>query len=65
MPVKIVKAEQNGGLWPFKDQGQESNFFYHKNGSSSHQTASFEILRIKIGLAVQTVPTRVKVRKKF
>ena len=23
MPVKILKAEQNGGFWPFKGQGQE------------------------------------------
>ena len=27
MPVKILKAEQNGGFWPFKGQGQESIFF--------------------------------------
>ena len=52
MPVKILKAEQNGGFWPFKGQGQGSIFFYHKKGTSSHQTASFEILRIKIGSAV-------------
>ena len=52
MPVKILKAEQNGGFWPFKGQGQESIFFYHRKGTSSHQTASFEILRIKIGSAV-------------
>ena len=24
MPVKILKAEQNGGFWPFKGQGQVS-----------------------------------------
>ena len=52
MPVKILKAEQNGGFWPFKGQGQESIFFYHRKGTSSHQTASCEILRIKIGSAV-------------
>ena len=27
MPVKILKAEQNGGFWPFKGQGQISIFF--------------------------------------
>ena len=27
MPVKILKAEQNGGFWPFKGQGQKSIFF--------------------------------------
>ena len=52
MPVKILKAEQNGGFWPFKGQGQVSIFFYHGKGTSFHQTASFEILRIKIGSAV-------------
>ena len=52
MPVKILKAEQNGGFWPFKGQGQVAIFFYHRKGTSSHQTASFEILRIKIGSAV-------------
>ena len=52
MPVKILKAEQNGGFRPLKGQGQGSIFFYHKKESSSHQTASFEILRIKIGSAV-------------
>ena len=52
MPFKILKAEQNGGFWPFKGQGQVSIFFDHRKGSSSHQTASFEILRIKIGSAI-------------
>ena len=52
MPVKILKAEQNGGFWPFKCQGQVSIFFFHRKGTSSHQTASFEILRIKIGTTV-------------
>ena len=52
VPVKILKAEQNGGFWPCKGQGQESIFFCHRKGTSSHQTASFEILRIKIGSAV-------------
>ena len=27
MPVKILKAEQNGGFWPFKGQCQKSIFF--------------------------------------
>ena len=52
LAVKILKAEQNGGVWPFKGQGHESISFYHKKGTSSNQTASFEILRIKIGSAV-------------
>ena len=52
MPIKILKTEQNGGFWPFKGQGQESIFFYHRKGTSSHQTTSFEILLIKIGSAL-------------
>ena len=66
MPVKILKAEQNGGFWPFKGQGQGSIFFCHRKGTSSHQTASFEISRIKIGSAVQAVrvPKSVKSYKK-
>ena len=52
MPVKILNPEQNGGFWPFKGQGQRSIFFCHRNGTSSYQTASFEISRIKIGSAV-------------
>ena len=62
MPVKILKAEQNGGFWPFKGQGHKSIFFYPRKGTSSHQTASFEILRIKIGSAVLAgrVPKSVK-----
>ena len=56
MLVKILKGKQNGGFWPFKGQGQFSIFFYHGKGTSSHQTTSFEILRIKIGLAIQLYP---------
>ena len=36
MPFKILKAEQNGGFWPFKGQGQGSIFFCHRKGTSSH-----------------------------
>ena len=52
MPVKILKAAQNGGILPFNGQGHELIFFYYRKGISSHQTASFEILRMKIGSAV-------------
>ena len=31
MPVKILKAKQNGGFWPFKGQGQESKNFPKPN----------------------------------
>ena len=44
MPVRILNPEQNGGFWPFKGQGQRSIFFCHRKETSSHQTASFEIL---------------------
>ena len=52
MLVKILKAKQNGGFWPFTGQGQKSICFYHIKGTSSHQTASLETLCIKIGSAV-------------
>ena len=64
MPVKIWKAKQNGGFWPFKGQGQVAIFFYHRKGTSSHQSASFEILRIKIGSAVEAVPVSKSVKSK-
>ena len=49
---KILKVAQNSGFWPFEGQGHESIFFLYRKGTSSHQTASFEILRIKIGSVV-------------
>ena len=52
MPVKILKASQNDGIRPLKGQGHESIFVYYRKGTSSHQMATFEILRIKISLAV-------------
>ena len=36
-PVKILKAEQNGGFWPFKGQGQVS-IFYIIEKAPSHLT---------------------------
>ena len=64
-PVKILKAEQNSGFWPFKGQGHVSIFFCYRKGTSYHQTASFEILRIKIGSAVQAVPVSKNVKSFF
>ena len=52
MPVKILKAEQNGGFRPFKGQGQDSIFSIIEKDHPLTKTASFEILRIKIGSAV-------------
>ena len=52
MLVKVLKVAQNGRIWPIKSQGHQSICFYYRKGTSSHQTASFEILRIKIGSAV-------------
>ena len=52
MPVKVLMAAQNGGIWPFKCQGHQSIFFFYRKSTFSHQTASFEILSIKIGSAV-------------
>ena len=39
-------------LWPLTPEGQGSIFLCHRKGTSSHQTASFEIPRTKIGSAV-------------
>ena len=30
MPVKVLKAAQNGGIWPFKGQGHQPIFLYHR-----------------------------------
>ena len=38
--VKVFRVKQNGGLWPFQGQGHWPIFFYSRNGSDSHQTAS-------------------------
>ena len=40
MPVKILKAEQNGGFWPSQGQGHWPIFSNSRKGSDSHQTAS-------------------------
>ena len=67
MPVKIWKAEQNGGFWPFQGQGHWPIFSKSRKGSDSHQTASNDVLRVKIGSAVLAAPSSksVKSLKKF
>ena len=62
MPVKILKAEQNGGICLLKVKVEKRCFFYYRNGTSSHRTASFEIFRIKIGSAVWAVPVSKSVK---
>ena len=47
--VKISRVKQNGGFWPFQGQGHWPKFFISNKGSDSHQTASIDILRDKIG----------------
>ena len=49
---KIFRVKQNGGFWPFQGQGHWPIFFISKNWSDSHQTASNDVLRVKIGSAV-------------
>ena len=65
MPIKILMVKQIGGFWPFKGQGRAS-IFSIKNCTFSQETASFEILYIKIGSPVQAVrvPKGVKSYKK-
>ena len=36
MPVKVSKAEQNGGFWPFQGQGHWPIFSNFRKGSGSH-----------------------------
>ena len=55
--VKILRVEQNGGFWPFQGQGHWPIFFISRKGSDSHQTASIDILRVKIGSAVLAAPS--------
>ena len=63
MPVKILKAEQNGGFWPFQGQGHWPIFSNYRKGSDSHQTASNDVLRVKIGSAVLAAPSSKSVKK--
>ena len=62
MPVKNLKAKKMADFDLLKVKVKFLIFFYHRKGTSSHQTASFEILRIKIGSAGCT---RVIERRKF
>ena len=48
--VKIFRVKQNGGFWPFQGQGHWPIYFISRKGFDSHQTASNDILRVKIGL---------------
>ena len=60
--VKILRAKQNGGFWPFKGQGHWPIFFISRKGSDSHQSASIDILRVKIGSAVWAAPSSKSVK---
>ena len=62
MPVKVLKATQNGGILPFQGQGHQPIFFISKKGSDSCQTASIDILRVKIGSAVLAAPSSKSVK---
>ena len=60
--VEILKAEQNGGIWPFQGQGHQPIFFISRKGSNSRQTVSIDISRVKIGSAVFAVPSSKSVK---
>ena len=60
--VKIFRVKQNGGFWPFQGQGHWPIFFISRKGSDSHQTASNDVLRVKIGLAVLAAPSSKSVK---
>ena len=48
MPVNILKAKQNGGIWPFKGRGHESIFSVIK-WHLLLSNGAFVIFRMKIG----------------
>ena len=60
--VKIFRVKQNGGFWPFQGQGHWPIFFISRKGSDSHQTASNDVLRVKIGSAVLAAPSSKSVK---
>ena len=60
--VKIFRVEQNGGFWPFQGQGHWPIFFIFRKWSDSHQTASNDVLRVKIGSAVLAAPSSKSVK---
>ena len=55
--VKIFSVKQNGGFWPFQGQGFWPIYFIFKKWPDSHQTASNDVLRVKIGSAVLAAPS--------
>ena len=60
--VKIFRVKQNGGFWPFQGQGHWPICFIPRKGSDSHQTASIDVLRVKIGSAVLAAPSSKSVK---
>ena len=60
--VKLFRVKQNGGFWPFQGQGHWPIFFISRKGSDSHQTASNDVLRVKIGSAVLAAPSSKSVK---
>ena len=60
--VKVFRVKQNGGFWPFQGQGHWPIFFISRKGSDSHQTASNDVLRVKIGSAVLAAPSSKSVK---
>ena len=55
--VKIFRVKQIGGFWPFQSQGHWPIFFISRKESDSHQTASNDVYRVKIGSAVLAAPS--------
>ena len=57
--VKIFSVKQNGGFWPFQGQGLWPIYFISRRGPDSHQTASNDVSRVKIGSAVLAAPSSI------
>ena len=60
--VKIFRVKQNGRFWPFQGQSRWPICFIPRIGSDSHQTASIDVLRVKIGSAVLAAPSSKSVK---
>ena len=60
--VKIYRVKQNGEFWPFQGQVHRPIFFLSRKESDSHQTASNDVLRVKIGSAVSAASSSKSVK---
>ena len=60
--VKIFGRNLKGGFWLFQGQDHWPIGFISRKGSDSHQTASNDVLRVKIGTTVLAAPSSKSVK---